>query len=228
MADLGQLLGTILGSLAHARRLADEETAAIAEYYRSNPLLEGMSLPRIRVPELTIDLPMLIEAHQEGEPNILQEDAVIRAAIVDELKKAAQREGFRLSQTVQKQFDEEVKIELAKVRSDGGERGYPREMIVRAVDSAFARTMSEEKHERLLPAQLRRIGADLRQRAGDIALKKVGIPPKISASIVTAEVKEGAAAGNVTRLRIVLKEEGMEWSVGENQDGTVSRKLTPE
>ena len=43
MAELGELLGTILASVAHARRMADEETAALAEYYKDHPLLEGMA-----------------------------------------------------------------------------------------------------------------------------------------------------------------------------------------
>jgi len=50
-------------SLVHARRMADEETAAVAEYYKDNPLLEGMSLPRVRVPQLTIDMPITIDGH---------------------------------------------------------------------------------------------------------------------------------------------------------------------
>jgi len=228
MADLGKLLGSMLASIAHARRIADEETAAIAEYYRSNPLLEGMSLPRVRVPELVIDLPMLINATEDGEANELQDDAIVRNAVTTELLKAAKREGFAVSQTLQKRFDEQLKLELAKVKADGGERGYPREMVVRAVDSAFARTMAEERHERVSPVQTRKMAEIIRQKASEVALKKVGMPPKITASIVTEEIKQQANSGVVTRIRLVLKEEGLEWTVGENPDGTVSRKLTPE
>lgn len=228
MADLGKLLGSLLASIAHARRIADEETAAIAEYYRSNPLLEGMSLPRVRVPELVIDLPMLIETTEEGEPNVLQDDAVVRGAVTEELFKAAKREGFSVSQTLQKRFDEQLRLELGKVKADGGERGYPREMVVRAVDSAFARTMAEERHEKVSPAQTRRMAEIVRQKANEVALKKVGLPPKIAASIVTEEIKQRGNTAVVTRLKLVLREEGLEWSVGENPDGTVSRKLTPE
>lgn len=228
MADLSKLLGSILSSVAHARRIADEETAAIAEYYRTNPLLEGMSLPRVRIPELVIDLPMLIQASEEGEPNILQDDAVVREAVTQELLKAAKREGFDVSKTFQNRFSEQLKLELAKVKADGGERGHPREMVVRAVDSAFARSISEEKHEQLTPLHTRRIAELVRQKANEVALKKVGTPPKISASIVTEEVKQQGNSGVVTMIKLVLKEEGLEWSIGENSDGTRSRKLTPE
>lgn len=50
MSELSEVLGALMISLVHARRLADEETAAVAEYYKDHPLLEGMSLPRVRVP----------------------------------------------------------------------------------------------------------------------------------------------------------------------------------
>jgi len=228
MPDLGKLLGSMLASIAHARRIADEETAAIAEYYRSNPLLEGMSLPRVRVPEIVIDIPMLIQATEDGDPNELQDDSVVRGAVTEALLKAAKREGFSVSQTIQKRFDEQLKLELAKVKADGGERGYPREMVIRAVDSAFARTMSEERHEKVTPRQTRQMAEIIRQKASEVALKKVGTPPRITASIVTEEIKQQANSAVVTRVKLVLKEEGLEWTVGENLDGTVSRKLTPE
>lgn len=61
MSELSEVLGALMISLVHARRLADEETAAVAEYYKDHPLLEGMSLPRVRVPELTIDMPLTID-----------------------------------------------------------------------------------------------------------------------------------------------------------------------
>ena len=67
MADLGVLLGALISGVVHARRIADEESAAIAEHYKDNPLLSGMSIPRVRVPEVSIDIPMLIESQDEGE-----------------------------------------------------------------------------------------------------------------------------------------------------------------
>ncbi|MGD9687394.1 MAG: hypothetical protein AB7U43_10530 [Desulfobacter sp.] len=45
---------------------------------------------------------------------------------------------------------------------------------------------------------------------------------------MTAEVKDKSSNENVSRLTLTLKEEGMEWRVGQNDDGTMTRKLTPE
>jgi hypothetical protein len=229
MPDLGQVIGTLLTSLAHARRMADEETAAIAEYYRSNPLLQGMSLPRIRVPELTIDLPMLIESHEEGEPSVPQDSKVVHEAIMNELVLAAERENLQLTEGFKKAFEREIKAHLESLSSKATAEGsHLRESTVRAVDTALARTVSREKTKRFSRDQHQSIATALRQKASEVALKKAGIPSVIKASVVTSEVKEFSAAGNVVRLKLVLREEGLEWSVSDNPDGTTTRKLAPE
>ncbi len=191
-------------------------------------MLEGMSIPRVRVPELVIDMPMLIESVEDMEPNIIQDDSIIKKAIGEELLRAAKREGFTVTQAFQQRFDEELKLELAKVKSDCAERGYPREMVVRAADSAFNRTLKEEKHEKATSIQIRRVSDMIRQKALEVALKKSGKPAKVNASIISDDIKTRGSQSSVTRLRLVLKEEGLEWTVNDNQDGTTSRKLTPE
>jgi len=229
MPDLGFVIGSLLTSLAQARRMADEETTAIAEYYRSNPLLEGMSLPRVRVPELILELPMIIEAQEEGEPNVPNDPDVIQKAINDELIAAAKREGFELSDAFKKRFDREMQVEIEKLTTlHPVERGAPREVVVRAVDNAFARTISQERLKRPTPDQQRIIASELRKIAANVALKQVGRPPTIDATIVTAEVKEKAGSGNVIRLQLRLREEGLEWSAFENPDGTLTSRLIPE
>ena len=87
MPDIGEIMGTLLASVSHARRISDEETAAIAEYYKDNPLLEGMSIPRIRIPELTIELPVIIESHEGKIENRLQPTQYIKKEILIVLKK---------------------------------------------------------------------------------------------------------------------------------------------
>jgi len=59
--ELGEILGSVMTALVQARKIADMETAALAEFYKEHPLLEGMSLPRVRVPEMTLDVPVIIE-----------------------------------------------------------------------------------------------------------------------------------------------------------------------
>ena len=82
--------------------------------------------------------------------------------------------------------------------------------------------------EKIAPAQIKRLAEVARQKAGQAALKKEGVPPSVMVNIKTEDIKLSANTGVVTRLKLVLKEEGLEWSVGEKEDGTQSRKLMPE
>ncbi len=227
MSELSRLLGSILADIAHARRIADQETAAIAEYYRSNPLLEGMSLPRIRIPEIVIDLPMLIEGATEGEPSILEEPEQIVKEVREEILTASKNAGLKITDSFLKLFEKRLRQDLERLQKDDSERGYPRESVIRATDSAFSSAIID-RQEKITPAQIKRLAEVARQKAGQVSLRKAGLPPSLVVNIKTEDIKLSANAGVVTRLKLVLKEEGLEWSVGEKEDGTQSRKLLPE
>jgi len=232
MADLGQLLGTLLASLAHARRIADEETASIAERYKDHPLLEGLSLPRIRVPELVLEMPMLIQSHDEGIANIPEDTDIIVSDVVEELEASALREGVSLQVANIELFKEDLAREINKLSPSSNDVvSFPREVVIRAVDKSFTTLVKRElaaNMQSISPGQAKNISTEIRAKASQVALKEVGSPPTIEASIITAEVKDEAGAGNVSRLRIVMKEEGLEWSVSQNEDGSITQALTPE
>jgi hypothetical protein len=231
MADLGQLLGTLLASLAHARRIADEETAMIAEHYKDHPLLEGMSLPRIRVPEMVLEVPMLISSQDAGEASEPQETHEIVNRLVDKLTEVAAREKIKISAKAMEYFKADLSREINRLRPNSVAVNFSREVVVRAVDTAFAQLVKRETSQVrafIRADQHKRISADLRHRASEVALKKIGKPPTIEASIITSEVKEGAGVGTVSRVKLVMKEEGLEWTITEAEDGTHTKTLTPE
>ena len=60
MVELGELIGGIMSGLTRARRDADVTAALVAEEYRLHSLLGGVSAPRIRLSEVTIELPVII------------------------------------------------------------------------------------------------------------------------------------------------------------------------
>ncbi len=230
MPDLGDVIGTFLGSLAHARRIADEESAAIAEYYRSNPLLEGMSLPRVRVPEMVLEIPVLIENFDEGTASVAESATTIKTELGKQLKASADALGLTLPTNFRKEFEAAVAAEVKTLDAKPlpSKRGQPREAVARAAEATLARLAGGSGTAVFPAAKMRELASQVRQKAIEIAIRDPGQPSSVKATVLTAEVKERADAANVTRLRIVLKEEGLEWSAIQNDDGTVTRKLTPE
>src|SRR5688572_19693895 len=70
MSNLGDYLGQLMSEIAMARMQADLETVRLAELYASHPLLKHLPVPHVRLPDVDVDLPVLIKQAQpprEGE-----------------------------------------------------------------------------------------------------------------------------------------------------------------
>lgn len=74
MARLNEILGALMADIVSARHLADQHTLQLASRSRKDPRLRGVSVPRIRLSEVVIDLPLLIErcgeAHKAEAPEV--------------------------------------------------------------------------------------------------------------------------------------------------------------
>ncbi len=225
--DLGEVLGTLLASLAHARRIADEESAVIAEHYRDTPLLEGMSLPRVRLPEMVVNLPVLIEEYKAAADSVPSPEPEIRAKARQLLAETAQAEKVKLPKLFLGRFEREMRVELGRLVPHK-HPGWPVEEVVRAADNALLKALEEDTVRRFTEEQVVAVRKDLRRQVGSIVLEKEGHPPSLAVTVVTSEIKERTAPQNVARLQMTLKEEGMEWTMVEQSDGSVKRVLTPE
>jgi hypothetical protein len=179
------------------------------------------------VPEISVNIPMLIEAQDDGEADQIADSEKIKTAVSKELKASLKREGLSMTDSELKKFDTSFGQKLNKVAVPSVYRS-PREAIIRAAEDAFSETIKSKVISSATLAASSRVVSNLRFSASGSALQKVGRAPQIGASILTAEVKDKSSDANVSRIILTLKEEGLEWSIGENDDGTMSRKLTPE
>jgi hypothetical protein len=225
MADLGDLMGSLMSGLIRARRIADEQTAALAEYYKTNPLLEGLSVPRIRIPELTIDMPLLIEDYAGGEVGQIEGPAKIATAAESQLKSTSSRNNIKINADLQKAFVSQVKSRVMQVKQSGGP--VTRETVVRSVQDAFSDALIKTKST-LTASERETIAKDLRAKVSAIGIAKEPVTPSIVANIKTADVKERASDANVVRLKITMKEEGLEWAIQASESGGIVRTLQPE
>jgi hypothetical protein len=225
MAELGDLLGSLMCGLIKARRMADEQTAALAEYYKNNPLLEGLSVPRIRIPELTVDLPLLIENHLQGENGKLETPAKIATAAAAHLKETLAKYNIKLNAEFQKVFFSEFQRQLELIQQSNAP--IMKETIARTVQNTFSNTLLQTKSA-ISETDKQNIAKELRASVFAISFSKEPVSASIIANIKTADVKEKASSLNVVRLKITLKEEGLEWATQSSESGGVIRTLQPE
>ncbi len=231
MSELSEILGSLMVSLVHARRMADEETAAVAEYYKEHPLLEGLSLPRVRVPEVTIDMPITIDQHHTEKAAELESPTVIHKAVTEELRNTLDHENIlSATETFRSHFDKEALRALKDIaeKDRKGTVKLSREAIVRAMDTALISAQKKSRVEQeLSPEQKSAISKQIRHRVADISVKERSQPAKLVTSAVTSEVKEKSTHQSSVRLKVTLREEGLEWASGNAGAGT-KNQLQPE
>lgn len=237
MVNLGDVLGTLMASLVRARQVADEATAATAEQYRRDPLLEGLSVARVRIPDLTVEVPVLLGGHDAGEPAVPNPPETVAAEVVKAL--GAEAADVRLPPG----FSALMAARLRTVLAAGPRRARgrasrealrdslappTREVVVRAVERVVLELLRTSAAAGLTRERQAALVSVARDKAFEVAILKPARPPSLSASVVTSEVKEQADPASVTRITVTLREEGLEWTRLPAPDGSTRRRLVPE
>ena len=65
MPYLGDYLGQLLAEISLARLQADLETVMLAELYAAHSILRTMPVPHMRLPEVELDIPVLISDSEQ-------------------------------------------------------------------------------------------------------------------------------------------------------------------
>lgn len=112
--NLGDLLGAILSEATLARVHADLEAARVAELYASHPMLEGAPIPRFRLPEFTVNVPVVIKDTSGGTnpPLLALHDPPGRNQLAAGIRHAADESGLSIAAEEEKLLLEKLSQEL--------------------------------------------------------------------------------------------------------------------
>lgn len=222
------MLGGLLASVAKARYIADLETAAIAERYRADPLLEGLSVPRVRLPEVCVELPFVLEGHTDGSPSRLAAPEPVAREVVSAVAGQLTAAGVELPRDVRRRLSTRLRAGLTKAVS-AAEGSVSTESLARLVETVTEEVLTSSVLADGLSADVRRAACDAARRTVDeTAEVAAGRPPALQVNVISGEVKERAAPASVARLCVTLREEGLEWDVARIEDGRIRRRLGPE
>lgn len=104
---------------------------------------------------------------------------------------------------------------------------YPLLLGEKAPDIDLDQPAAEKLYGRLLGA-VHDMTASLSRNAGRYAIKLRSEPPQVEITVDSATVKAQATPGTLTRVTMVMSEEGLEWSTEVDDGGKVDWKLIPE
>jgi hypothetical protein len=227
MPYLGDYLGHLLSEITNARVQADLESVRIAELYASHPLLRHMAVPRFRLPNVTVDVPVIVRKMDEAVPGqplrggISLED--VHQAIERGLSAALDRNTLKIAPKRKLELREAMTHSAARFRPAAGAAIPAGDIdgIATAAGEAFVELLcaqveiSSDAASRLQKVIYETIAATLRQ-AGQAV-------PRLHVAVTASELREAGPPELMARLHLAVSEEAMEWSVSESNGTTTSR-----
>jgi hypothetical protein len=218
MPRLGDVIGSMLSDVARARVRSDIEAVRIAEAYSGDPLLKHLSVPRFRLPDLVVDLPVLVarfddaasdlDAWHVAEPNATE----VRQAV----REALSQSGTKLSGT----------------QARGGVAGgAPNQLLMtpgrisdELADAAITALGATPRAD-ISPETQRTLGQSLRASMTTLLATKIVPSPSLEVWVTAEDIKAHADSGNLIHLRLTIVEDAYE--VVERDSGS-GYYLTPE
>ena len=245
MATLNEYLGGLFGSISEARVMADVQSAQVAEQYAKHDLLKHFSIPRLRISDIELNIPIAIQGLSERRG--LQLSPIGNA----EFKRALARElpryiGYTTLPPVAEQrllsaLDRRIPALVEEIAAQGG---VPEPMYRFA--EGIVKDLYEIREEGILQ-QVEFAEKSLQESIAvkalpyDEAIKRcqqlgIGLvggvveKPEIEHLTVVAESEQlrNQRPEDIIRIRMRVSEDGMEWQTLQRDDGTIERKLVSE
>jgi hypothetical protein len=235
MPTLNEYLGGLFASITDARALSDAQTVQVAEQYAKHDLLKHFSVPRMRIGDIELTIPVAIEGLSER--SAYQLDPIGNA----EFKRVCARElsrfvGYRdlppvANQRLLSALDTHIPRLVDGIR-ESGEPIKPIWIFANAiVADLFAIGIEAQLHEGKFPEGYRQ--EEITKRCHELGIGLIaGVvdKPVLDQLAVIAEshrLREQRPE-DIIRIRMKIGEDGMEWQTSEKSDGTLERKLIPE
>lgn len=225
MASLNDYIANLLAGVANARMQADLESMRIARIYAADPLLQHLPVPRFRLPTVTLDLPVGID--RPVETALPTDRAAAHQRMADALDSILSANGASTSARAKApalRALSAVVDELAgNPRPDGAAIGQGVDQAMQAVKNALA--SSRRTKAGVMDS---RAEASAREQLTS-ALQSL-VPPRtsdIQLIVATSQLKELGPPESLTRIRLTVTEEGVEWTQS-NPDDPSTRRLMRE
>lgn len=228
MPRLGEFIGALLADAVQARVRADLEAVKIAEVYSAHELLKHLPVPRFRLPEITIDFPVLVSAIEGGNAGDggrlfdQPEPAEIKTVVVKAIKASKIALPRNAPDVVSTAVVERAKqlfetgaqslLSPAKVSGDLAS-------IATSTARAIARDSTVEEPKFTL------LEKEMRASLQALLLTKLHQSPYLQVVVASGEIKSHGNNDSLVRVRLTITEDAYEVI---NRDDGSGYFLTPE
>lgn len=238
MADLSEYLGHILCEITRARVMADAEAVRIAREYAADAsgLLRHFPVPRMRLPQVEMTVPVVVSKIPEGYVETTTVDPpLLGKLLADELGPALEKEGIHINTAeIARIIKADPMLSKGLLGPDLAEKLSAKiEDHTRVYKKTRTRSTSRRvaAESASTAERFQQISAIIREQLD----KSLGALPRRPAGIdidaKTASVKEVGNPAVVVNVKLIIKEESLEMLLEEapsGQPGTRITRLVPE
>ena len=232
MTKLNEIIGSIVSSLADAKMMSDVQTAKIAQAYSEHHLLQHFSVPRMRIDDIELTIPIAVESGYE-KVKITYEELDIEQfnSIVYRILTSLTLNSLKLSDTLSQRIQQEISHQTKILESDVKKalnltplESFSRNIVNYYIDALsginldskgrFDRSEISGSLEKQLTEQFKMVREEKTLETLDV--------------IVEAHRLREFRSENIVHIKIKMSESGMEWNIFEDAEGNVKKKLLPE
>jgi hypothetical protein len=231
MTQLNEIIGSIVSSLADARMMSDVQTAKIAQAYSEHHLLQHFSVPRMRIEDIELTIPLAVESGKEKvkttyEPlDTRQFNSIVYKDILTSL--GLSKLPARLSRSIQQEISSQTKVlesEVGNALNLTPLKSFSANIVRYCIAAASEFSLVNEENlnsseisgnlEALLNSQFKIIREERTLDTLDV--------------IIEAHRLREFKPESIIQIKLKLSESGMEWNTFENTEGRVERQLLAE
>lgn len=237
MAELSDFLGSLVASMSHARVLSDIQSVKIAEEYAKNNFLQHFAVPRMRIKDVELTIPVAIEK--------LSEKPQKKYEPIDNKNFAS----ITYQKILESLGKKSLPVEVSKtLRTDIAKSIQSLESLIKLNQKEnaladFSKKISlkvlEQKNQIFIndPGLLddteffSNLQNKIIERLQNSLKDEIKLTPEskdsVQVTVEAAKLRE-IKPENIIIIKMKISEEGMEWIKMENNDGEVVSKLVPE
>jgi hypothetical protein len=227
MPKLGEFIGALLCDAARARVRADLEAVKIADAYSRHLLLKHLPVPRFRLPDITVDVPVLV-SDVEG----LTEGGTVRpfgeptSAEIRDVVRGGLRESKITLPRAEVNNVPRAAIERAKELFESSSWLLLSPALVSEQLATTVADIVKAARRGDVPAeQLQELETAIRTSMTALLSTKLVESPSLQAIVTSREIKSHADNESIVRVRLTITEEAYEVITRDDGQGYF---LTPE
>jgi hypothetical protein len=239
MADLSEFLGNLVSSISESRVNSDLQSVRIAQQYAKDKFLQHFAVPRMRIENVELTIPIAIDEFETKKANSSLEpinNATFSSITYQQILKsiAVDKLPTDISKEFKSKISDYIKLLEAQINVNQIENSllnYSKSIteIVMSKVVEIYRTQNKKINRDQLNMLQNDLAKNLQENLkSEIKIKAENTTSNFSNVIVESSKLREIRPENIIMIKMNISEQGMEWIKMENDKGEVVSKLMPE